>query len=86
MLSEVGVRQSVEEARNIMEGIRSLRIDTLAKLLVNCRRVKVRLLCVAWAEELNLPWAAEARTATKTRRHSRWTARLKNGTLLNIRP
>jgi len=87
MLSEVGVHQGVEEARNIMEGIRSLRIDTLTKLLVNCQRVKVRLLCVAWAEELNLPWAPNVRKAVGTRHaQSRWTARLKNGTILNIKP
>ena len=87
MLSEVGVHQGVEEARNIMEGIRSLRIDTLAKLLINCQRVKVRQLCVAWAEELNLPWAAAARKAVGTRNgHSRWTARFRNGTVLNIKP
>jgi len=87
MLSEVGVHQGVEEARNIMEGVRSLRIDTLAKLLVNCLRIKVRLLCVSWAGELNLPWAAAARNAAGTRHgQSRWTARLKSGTILNIKP
>jgi hypothetical protein len=87
MLSEVGVHQGVEEARNIMEGIRSLRIDTLAKLLKNCQRVKVRLLCVRWAEELNLPWASAARHAAGTQPgQSRWTARLKSGTILNIKP
>lgn len=87
MLSEVGVHQGIEEARNIMEGIRSLRIDTLAKLLSNCQRVKTRLLCVAWAEELNLPWASAARKAAGTGNgRRRWTARFKNGTLLNIKP
>jgi hypothetical protein len=70
-----------------MEGIRSLRIDTLATLLKNCQRVKVRLLCVRWAEELNLSWAPAARKAAGTRHdQSRWTARLKNGTILNIKP
>jgi hypothetical protein len=87
MLSEVGVHQGVEEARNIMEGARSLRADTLATLLRNCQRVKARLLCVQWGEELDLPWAPDARTAVGTRRgQSRWTARLKNGTVLNIKP
>ena len=87
MLSEVGVHQGVEEARNIMEGARSLRTATLTTLLKHCQRVKVRLLCVQWAEELNLPWAPAARTAVGTRKgQSRWTARLKNGTLLNIKP
>lgn len=87
MLSEVGVYQSVEEARNIMEGARSLRADTLATLLKHCQRVKARLLCVRWAEELNLPWAAAVRkTVGNLRGQSRWTARLKNGTVLNIKP
>lgn len=87
MLSEVGVHQGVEEARNIMEGARSLREDVLVTLLKQCQRVKVRLLCVQWAEELNLPWAAVARKVVATRpRQSRWTARLKNGTVLNIKP
>ena len=87
MLSEVGVQQGIEEARNIMEGIRTLRIDTLSKLLKHCQRVKVWMLCVGWAEELNLPWAAALRKAAGTQRgQSRWTARLKNGTVLNIKP
>jgi|ERR1041384_3976142 hypothetical protein len=87
MLSEVGVHQGIEEARNIMEGARSLRIDILAILLKNCLRVKVRLLCLRWAEELNLPWAADARKAVgNLQGQSRWTARLKDGTVLNIKP
>jgi len=87
MLSEVGVDQGIEEARNIMEGVRSLRTEALATLLKHCQRVKVRLLCVSWAEELNLPWAAAARkTAGRSQAQSRWTARLKDGTVLNIKP
>jgi|GEM_PF-3771581 hypothetical protein len=61
MLSEVGIHQGIEEARNILEGIRSLRPDALGKLLAHCRRVKVARLCVLWAEELGLPWADAAR-------------------------
>lgn len=87
MLSEVGVYQGIEEARNIMEGVRSLRTDKLAILLKHCQRVKVRMLCVSWAEELNLPWAAAARKASgRSPDQSRWTARLKDGTVLNIKP
>ena len=87
MLSEVGVYQGVEEARNIMEGMRTLRADALATLLKHCQRVKARLLCVQWAEELNLSWASAARSAARTRHsQSRWTARLKSGTILNIKP
>ena len=87
MLSEVGVHQGVEEARNIMEGARSLRPEVLATLLKHCQRVKVVLLCVGWAEELNLPWASAARKAVKkTLGRSRWMTRLKDGTLLVLKP
>jgi hypothetical protein len=86
MLSEVGVQQGVEEARNIMEGARSLRTATLATLLKHCQRVKVRMLCVQWAEELNLPLASAARKAVGTRSQSRWNFQFKNGTVLNIKP
>jgi Transcriptional regulator, AbiEi antitoxin, Type IV TA system/Transcriptional regulator, AbiEi antitoxin N-terminal domain len=87
LLSEVGVHQGIEEARNIMEGARSLRPEVLATLLKNCRRVKVARLCVRWAEELNLPWAADAEKAVGNRLgQSRWTARLKDGTTLVLNP
>lgn len=84
MLSEVGVRQGVEEARNIMEGVRSLRPEVLATLLKNCLRIKVTRLCVQWAEELNLDWAEAARKSAKLGK-SRWSARLKDGTTLTLK-
>ena len=87
MLSEVGVHEGIEEARNIMEGTRSLRADVLATLLKNCRRVKVVRLCVNWSQEMNLPWAAAARQAASGRSgHGRWTGRLKDGTILVLKP
>lgn len=87
MLSEVGVGQGIEEARNIMEGVRSLRAEVLAPLLKCCRLVKAVRLCVQWAEEMNLGWAAAAREAAKrTRGRGRWTTRLKDGTTLTLKP
>ena len=86
MLSEVGVHQGIEEARNIMEGARTLRTDVLTTLLKNCRRVKVVRLCVTWAEELNLPWAATAKKAAEKRSgRGRWMHRLKDGTYLVLK-
>ncbi len=86
MLSEVGVHQGIEEARNIMEGARSLRPEVLTTLLKNCHRVKVVRLCVTWAEELNLPWAAEAKKAAEKRLgRGRWMHRLKDGTYLVLK-
>ena len=85
MLSEVGIHQGVEEGRNIMEGMRSLRVKELTVLLAHCRRVKVMRLCVCWADELNLPWANEVRAALGSRiGESRWSARLKDGTTLTL--
>jgi hypothetical protein len=87
MLSEVGIHQGVEEARNILEGVRSLRPEVLATLLGNTRRVKVARLCVRWATELNLPWADAARKAAGNRLGcGRWIARLKDGTTLILKP
>jgi hypothetical protein len=86
MLSEVGVHQGIEEARNIMEGARSLRPEVLTTLLKNCRRVKVVRLCVTWGEELNLPWAAAAKKAALNRLgRGRWMHRLKDGTYLVLK-
>jgi hypothetical protein len=86
MLSEVGVHEGIEEARNIMEGARSLRPDVLATLLKNCRRVKVARLCVSWAEDLNLSWAVSAKKTARNRLgHGRWTHRLKDGTILLLK-
>lgn len=85
MLSEVGIRQGVEEARNIMEGMRSLRPEVLTTFLRHCHRVKAARLCVRWAEELRLPWAEPARRAAA--RHltgTRWSARLQSGTRLSL--
>ena len=87
MLSEVGVSQGIEEARNIMEGVRSVRPEVLTPLLKSCLRVKAVRLCVQWAEEMNHGWAAAARQAAKrTSGRGRWTARLKDGTTLILKP
>lgn len=87
MLDEVGVKQGVEEARNIMEGVRSVRSEVLETLLKNCLRVKVVLLCVQWADELRLDWSSLAKSAVKDRLgHRRWVSRLKDGSTLILHP
>lgn len=87
MLSEVGLSQGVEEARNIMEGLYTVREEVLEKLLHSCVRIKVVRLCVQWAEELGLPWAAAARkAATGKLGHRPWSSRMRNGKTLTLRP
>jgi hypothetical protein len=86
LLDDVGVDQGLEEARNIMEGVRSVRLNVLGALLEHCPRVKVVRLCLQWAEELNLGWAADARKLTGARGHGRWVSKLPDGTTLILKP
>lgn len=86
LLSDVGVGQGLEEARNIMEGVRSPRLDVLGTLLKHCPRVKVVRLCVQLAEELNLEWAAEARKQAGPRGRNRWFGKMPDGTTLILKP
>lgn len=86
MLSEIDVHQELEEARSIMEGVRQLRSRHLQMLISHCRMVKSVRLCVGWATELGLPWAAEAREAAVGKMGSgRWVARFKNGRTLILK-
>ena len=87
MLSEINVYQELEEARAIMEGVRQLRSRHLQVLLAHCRMVKAVRLCVNWATELDLPWAAQARDAAAGNMGTgRWIGRLKNGNTLILNP
>jgi hypothetical protein len=87
MLSEVGTpQQGLEEARNIMEGVRSPRLEVLGTLLQHCPSVKVVRLCVQWADELGLEWATEARGLAGSRGRGRWLARLPDGRTLVLKP
>lgn len=87
MLSEIGVHQELIEARAIMEGVRQLRSRHLQMLLAHCRMVKAVRLCVGWATELELPWAAQAREAAAEKMGtSRWVVRFKNGRTLILKP
>jgi hypothetical protein len=86
LLAEVGARQGIEEAKNIMEGLRSPRLAVLGLLLQHCPRVKVVRLCVQWAEELKLEWAAEARRLAGPRGRGRWLSRMPDGSTLILKP
>ncbi len=86
LLAEVGTEQSLEEARNLVEGVRSVRLDVLGVLLQHCLRVKVVRLCLNLADELNLPWATEARSLAGPRGRGRWVGRMPDGTTLILKP
>ena len=59
LLSEVGVRQSLQEAEEIVESAYSLRADVLRQLLQNCKSVKTVRLCLQLGREGSLPWVAK---------------------------
>jgi hypothetical protein len=85
LLSEIGQGEGIEEARHIVETLRSLRSDVLTTLLQHCESVKVNRLCVKWAAELGLPWADTASEATRDNfGHGRWSRKLRDGTTLNL--
>src|SRR5690606_29419736 len=59
LLSEVGVRQSLQEAGELVESAYSLRADVLRELLQHCKSVKTVRLCLQLGREGSLPWAAK---------------------------
>ena len=59
LLSDVGVRQPLQEARELVESAYSLRVDLLRELLQRCTSVKTVRLCLQLGREASLPWAAK---------------------------
>lgn len=86
LLSDIGKSEGLEQARHLVEGVRSLRMDVLDTLLAHLKRIKVARVAHSFAEELGLPWAGLAR------RHSerlgggrRWVSATKTGERLNLK-
>jgi hypothetical protein len=85
-LSEVGVRQSLQEARELTESAYNLRADVLHELLQQCTSVKTVRLCLQLGRELSLPWAAKLDPATlPTGSRRPWVSNSANG-LLVLKP
>lgn len=88
LLYETGVKQSLEEARNLFDGVRSPRTDVLGQLLSCCNSVKAVRLFLTWARETNLVDvdALLKQYLVRTGSNTRWMSRLDDGTLLSLRP
>lgn len=88
MLSEVGVHQSLEEAQNVFDGLRSPRTEMLGNLLTCCTSVKAVRLFLAWARETKVVDVDQFQAHYKlpVGSDSRWISRLKDGTLLSLKP
>ncbi len=86
VLSEVGVRQPLQEARELAESAYNLRVDVLRELLQHCASVKTVRLCLQLGRELALPWVAKLDPAQLPTGSARpWVSRSADG-LLVLKP
>jgi hypothetical protein len=83
LLSDVGVRQPLQETRDLLEAMPSLRAAVLQELLGRCKQVKTVRLCLTLGRELGLPWAAKLDPKKlPTGSRQRWVGRSKEGLLV----
>jgi hypothetical protein len=83
LLSEVGVRQPLQEARELAEGTYTLRAEVLQQLLSRCANVKTVRLCLQLGRELSLPWSEKLdRSQLPTGSDKPWVSRSKEGLLI----
>lgn len=86
VLSEVGVRQSLQEARELVESTYSLRADVLRNLLKRCTNIKTVRLCLQLGHELFQPWAGKLEASQLPMgSNRRWVSRSPDG-LLVLKP
>jgi hypothetical protein len=83
LLSEVPQRQSLEEARELMQGLTTLRPDLLTQLLRACTSVKTVRLFLMLSRELELPHLRKLDLKKlPTGSKSRWVIKTKDATLV----
>lgn len=83
MLSEVGLNQPLQEARELLESTLTLRSKTLMELLTRCNSVKTVRLCLKLGRELRLPWSAKLQEdVLPTGSSSPWVAKTPDGLLV----
>jgi Transcriptional regulator, AbiEi antitoxin, Type IV TA system/Transcriptional regulator, AbiEi antitoxin N-terminal domain len=87
LLYDVGTHQSLEEARNLFDGLRNLRSDMLGRLLGCCASVKTVRLFLTWARETKVVdvQALQQQYTLPVGSDKRWMTRLKDGTLLTLK-
>jgi len=88
LLYDAGIRESLEEARNLFDGLRSPRKALLGQLLSCCTSVKAVRLFLAWARETGIVDVDELlqQYPVRTGSNKRWMSRLDDGTLLSLKP
>ena len=86
LLSDVGKTQSLDEARQLVETMRSLRDKVLDELLQHTKRIKVVRLAEAFAKEFDLPWAKLAtRHSQRLGGGKRWVTVAKTGERIDLK-
>ena len=87
-LYDAGTRQSLEEARNLFDGVRPPREKLMGQLLASCTSVKTVRLLLTWARENGLLDVDDLRSRYPLRTSSdkRWMSRMPDGTLLTLKP
>ena len=88
LLYDAGTKQSLEEARNVFDGLRSPRKELLGQLLSCCASVKAVRLFLTWARETGVVDVDDlvARHPLRTGSDKRWMSRLGDGTILSLKP
>jgi Transcriptional regulator, AbiEi antitoxin, Type IV TA system/Transcriptional regulator, AbiEi antitoxin N-terminal domain len=86
VLSEVGVRQGLEEAGQLIESTYTFRADVLRELLTRCTSVKTVRLCLTLGRERSQPWAKKlSRARLPTGSNQPWVSG-SSGRLLVLKP
>jgi hypothetical protein len=86
VLSEVGVRQPLQEARELVESTYSLRADMIRDLLKRCTSIKTVRLCLQLGREQSLPWVKKLNPSQLPKGSDRpWVSRSGDG-LLVLKP
>jgi hypothetical protein len=88
LLYDVGTNEGLEDAHNLFEGMRGLRFDHIGQLLSCCTSVKTIRLFLTWARETRLLDIdlLQKRYRVHGGGKQRWMKRLKDGTLLTLKP
>jgi len=86
LLGDVGLRQPLQEARELVESSYTLRADVLRDLLQRCTSVKTVRLCLQLGREASAPWVAKLDTVVLPKGSNRpWVSRSPDG-LLVLKP
>ena len=87
LASDIGKGQSLEEASNLVIGLRNLRVKTLDVLLHHCTSVKVVRLVRDLGQGADFPWARELqRHVNRLGEGTRWSNKMKDGKRLTLKP